>query len=505
MTANLVRWNPAGTNGAAVVTTGTPLSSVIISGSGTVLYDNTAGMARGSMGVKITGGGTADQANFLMPTTAAAAGAVQIYGIIDTFPTGGSQEFLTVRTAAGNCVRFLCSTAGSITMQNKAGSTVATLGTVSTGTVYRYELDAFPNTTNANGTGQGRIYDDSDTLLYDSTLLTGSYGGDLGTKTVSILRTGDPTTATTSGFVMRVTQPAIDTAATVPTISPVAILVNGSVTATVIAITLTSPAPSVEGATSVSGGGPIGISLVAVAPTVAGQQQPTTVAVAASAALAAVAPVATGSATVDVVAAAAQIVIGTGVPGVLLSASVAAVAAAVTVGVGAPVVTTATGSTVAAVAAAVTVGVPAPAVTGQQVASVSATVTAVTLVAVAPAVAGVQDVSVAAAATAVQLAAVAPAISAGTSVVAVGSSVTVAAVAPVAAGSASVVAVVATLALTARGSVQFSAAANVTAVRVLMTLAFVGTPIIRTVTPTTPRDRVWLVATRSRRFIVEGR
>lgn len=224
MTANLKRFDPAGTDGATATATGN-LTSVIVAGAGAVKYEADYGMSRGSnMGLRATAPGTADQANITMSTTAAANGTGQVYGSFENWPTGGVQEFMTLRTASGNCVRQVVSTAGSVTVQNQAGTTVATLGTISLNTPYRFELEATPGTTTSNGSARARIYDNSDTLVYDSGALSaGNYGGGLATKTVSVLRVGDPTTATTSAFAFGFTQPAIDTDATAPpTITPVA-------------------------------------------------------------------------------------------------------------------------------------------------------------------------------------------------------------------------------------------------------------------------------------------
>lgn len=228
MTANLKRFDPAGTDGNAATATGN-LTSVIIGGAGAVTYEADYGMSRGSnMGLRAVAPGTADQANITMSTTAAANGSGQVYGSFENWPTGGNQEFMTLRTASGNCIRQVVSTAGSVTVQNQAGTTVATLGTISLATIYRFELEATPGTTTSNGSGRARIYDNTDTLVYDSGALTaGNYGGGLATKTVSILRVGDPTTATTSAFAFGFTQPAIDTDATTPpTITPVSSATN---------------------------------------------------------------------------------------------------------------------------------------------------------------------------------------------------------------------------------------------------------------------------------------
>ncbi|MBK7823565.1 MAG: hypothetical protein IPJ61_21500 [Tessaracoccus sp.] len=226
MTANLKRFDPAGTDGATATPTGN-LASVIVAGAGAVAYEADYGMSRGSnMGLRATSPGTSDQANIKVTTTAAAAGTGQVYGSFENWPTGGAQEFTTLRTSTLNCIRQLVSTAGSVTVQNQAGSTVATLGSISLNTIYRFELEATPGTTTSNGSGRARVYDDSDTLVYDSGPLTGNYGGGSGTKTVSEFRVGDPATATTSGFAFGFTQPAIDTDTTPPTIAPVSAATN---------------------------------------------------------------------------------------------------------------------------------------------------------------------------------------------------------------------------------------------------------------------------------------
>ena len=217
----LVRNNPSGSNGADV-TTSAPLT-VVKAGTGTCKYTTATTFDRGNqVAIRMSSPLAADQSNIKLAATAAAAGSGQMYGLIEAWPTGGVQEFMTLMTASGNCVRQLVSTAGSVTVQNTAGTTVATLGTISLNTEYRFELDATPGTTTSNGSARARIYNDDDTLLYDSGALTaGNYGGGLATKTVSIVRAGDPATVTTTGFIINVSQLGIDTGATVPTITPV--------------------------------------------------------------------------------------------------------------------------------------------------------------------------------------------------------------------------------------------------------------------------------------------
>lgn len=233
MTANLKRHDPVGADAATLAAAGTVLSQVIVAGAGTAAYEIDYGLSRGSnVGCRLVAPGAADQANVTMSTTTAAAGSVQVYGVFESMAIGGSQEFLTIRTTVGNCVRFLRSTTGSVIMQNKAGVTVATLGTIPNNVPYRYELDVTPGTTVSNGAARGRIYDDADTLVFDSGPLTANdYGGTLVPNTPSIVRCGDPSTATTSGFAFGFTQLALDTGATPPVIPPVAKITNAAPTA----------------------------------------------------------------------------------------------------------------------------------------------------------------------------------------------------------------------------------------------------------------------------------
>lgn len=405
MTANLKRFDPAGSDGATATATGN-LTSVIIAGAGAVAYEADYGMSRGSnMGLRAVAPGTADQANCTFATTAAANGSGQVYGSFENWPTGGNQEFMTLRTSAGNCVRQLVSTAGSVIVQNQAGTTVATLGTISLNTPYRFELEATPNTTTSNGSARARIYDDSDTLVYDSGALTaGNYGGGLATKTVSVLRVGDPTTATTSAFAFGFTQPAIDTDATAPpTITPVSKSTGVSVTAVAPAITMAAVAPTVSAVrvavalavaatvavaalaptvdvdATISGGGPVGITIAAVAPTVSGVAHASVAATAGVVTVSALAP------TVDV-------------------ASVAAVAPPVipiTLQAVAPAVSAVAHRTVTAVAAAVTATAVPPSFSAGVSANTDMVAPGVTLAALAPTVASQLQPNVAAVAAAV--------------------------------------------------------------------------------------------------------
>lgn len=438
MTANLKRFDPAGTDGAAATATGN-LTSVIIGGAGAVTYEADYGMSRGSnMGLRAVSPGTADQANITVATTAAANGTGQVYGSFENWHTGASdQEVVTLRTSAGNCIRFMVSTAGVIKVQNRAGSTVATLGSISLATPYRFELEATPNTTITNGVGAARVYDDDDNLVYTYGPTTGNFGGDLATKTVSILRVGDPTTASLSGFAFGFTQPAIDTDATAPpTITPVAKTTNGSVTAvapsatvtatapTVLgqmvaavtavaaAITMTAMPPTVDGESIVSGGGAPNITFTAVAPTVTTSGGATVAAVASAATLTAQPPAVTGQRNATSTSPASTLAVAVPAPAIagVRTVTVVAVAPGTTLGTIAP--TVAAGGTVTATSSQTTLATQAPTVQGVRSPTVAPTATAITAAALAPAVAGERNTTVTAIAATVTLTATAPEIAA---------------------------------------------------------------------------------------------
>jgi len=511
MTANLKRFDPAGTNGNAATATGN-LSSVIIAGAGAVTYSSTYGMSRGSnMGLRAVAPGTADQANTTHSTTADANGTGQVYGSFESWPTGGVQEFMTLRTAAGNCIRQVVSTAGSVTVQNQAGSTVATLGTISLNTPYRFELEATPGTTTSNGSGRARVYDDSDTLVYDSGALTaGNYGGGLATKTVSVLRVGDPTTATTSTFAFGFTQPAIDTDATAPpTIAPVSKSTGGSVTAVAPSVTLAALAPAVSAVRvavvtaiaasvavaalapaidvdyTISGGGAVGITLAAVPPTVSGIAHASVAGVMTALTLSALPP----GVTVQIIASVA--------PGAV-SATLAAIP---------PAVSGIAHGNVAAVASAITLTAAPPSFSAGNSANTTVVASGATLAAVTPVVAGQQQPVTAAVVVPVTLAAPTPVISGQrnpTSISAVAPAVTLTARAPVVTSQLqpTMQAVVATATLTAvNPTVAGAKAVTVQAVAAAVSLAM-PSPAGASSLPDTPTVRTMRVAYESRTMVV---
>lgn len=420
MTANLKRFDPAGTDGTDATATGN-LTSVIKAGAGTVKYSGTYGMSRGSnMGLRAAAPGTADQANTTHATTAAAAGTGQVYASFENWPTGGNQEFVTLRTASGNCIRQLVSTAGSVIVQNQAGSTVATLGSISLNTIYRFELEATPGTTTSNGSGRARIYDDADTLVYDSGALTGNYGGGLATKTVSVLRVADPTTATTSGFAFGFTQPAIDTDTTPPTITPVtknvsvtitavpatatgamiAPTVGGTASATVTAVPMTATGemliPDPITITEISGGGPMVATGQMLAPTVSvsGGGSVTAIPMTATGAMIAPTVTATQNATINAHAMVATGSMTTPAIAATRSATILAPAATATGLMPTPTVSATRNATIAAAAATATGSMSAPTIDATR----SATITVLPMLALAamftPAVAATRNVNI---------------------------------------------------------------------------------------------------------------
>lgn len=496
----LVRWDfESGSNGDAITAGNTGSSFVVVTGgTGTISTANSPPIGTRSISLvaTVSSGGIYVAKNSLGGVTSFALDAL-LY--VTTAPSGNVAIFWV--GTGSRMVSVEMTSTRTLVLKNAAGTTLYTTSAVPAMTWVRVSLFATQNA--STGTVRLAFYPSpsSTTATDDSTLLTGR---NTGAAAYTDFRVGSKTTTGTQTGSMQFDAVGYDTAASGLNPPPT---LDSSVPAVVVDfVDLAVIAPSVYAEAGVSGGGPVGITLAAVAPVVSGQRQPTVVAVDPVVTVAAVVPAVLGQRNASTAAVALGATLAAVAPVVSGSATVAAVPAVITVAAGVPVASVGGSGAVTAVAVAVTLAAgAAPVITGQRHASVLTTATAVTVAVPAPAVAGTQNASSAAVATAAQLAAVPPVVSAGTAVVAVRPSVTVAAVAPVAAGSATVVAVPATLALTARPSVLFSAAANVVAVRVLLVLSFAGSPIIRTVTPVTPRDRVWLVATRSRRYIVEGR
>lgn len=334
----------------------------------------------------------------------------------------------------------------------------------------------------------------------ESTLLTGR---NTGAAAYTDIRIGMKTASGTQTAVAYFDQAGYDTAATdllpPPTLS-------STVTAVDVEIVLAVPVPTIDAQAGVSGGGPVGITLAAVAPVVSGQRQATVVAVPAAVTLSAVAPAVLGQRNVSTAAVAASAAVAAVAPVVSGSATVAAVAAAVTVAAGVPAVSVGGNGAVTAVAPLVTVGAGVPVVAGQQHASIFAVATSAVLGVVAPTVTGQQHASVPAAVTGAVLTAVPPSFLVSMWILmTTRASAALTVVPPVVTGSASTSAAVAAITVSASTGAVVAAGTSIVVTRVLVLLSFGGSPIIRTVTPPTPRDRVWLVATRSRRFIVEGR
>jgi len=235
------RWDPTGADGADVAVSGSLLASVIKSGAGTFKYEADAGFFRGGeTGVELYAGtADTDQANGIMnATAAAAAGSVQAYFKILTLPTAGSLTgvvpFLDIRSTTGNLIRAAVNESGVLTCQNSAGSGPGgvlngTLATLSVGTVYRIELDCLP-ATSTTGFGALRLYtanldrtvggyDDPDTSIFSGSISNGNFG----TTQPSVVRFGESSTTANgpTAFRIQMTQIAIDTGASVPTITPV--------------------------------------------------------------------------------------------------------------------------------------------------------------------------------------------------------------------------------------------------------------------------------------------
>lgn len=236
------RWDPTGSDGSDVAVSGSLLSSVIKAGAGTFKYEADAGFFRGGeIGAELYAGtADTDQANGIMnANAAAAAGSVQAYFKILTPPTAGTLTgvvpFLDIRGSGGNLIRAAINPSLQLTCQNAAGSPPGgslngTLATLLTTKVYRIELDAVP-ATSTTGSGALRLYeanmdrtalgyDDADTLLFSGSV---SGAGNFGTTQPSAVRFGDSATTANGpyGFRIQMTQIAIDTGASVPTIAPV--------------------------------------------------------------------------------------------------------------------------------------------------------------------------------------------------------------------------------------------------------------------------------------------
>lgn len=265
----VVRFDPAGADAATVVTAGTVLDQVVVTGSGTVKYKTAAGANRGAqVGVEfLTGAVGADTAYVGLTATAAdAAGRNQAYIYWPTFPTGNALvEFLGLRSgtvgAGSNLIRFLIATSdhttitpGSVICQNAAGGTIGTLGVVNANTWNRYEVAAAPGTSITTGGGDALIYDDNGVLLFSLS----HTAADLNTGTaVTVARSRMGKVAGTgANFQMWGTQLAIDTAPTLPdTIPGVAKSGALGVTAVVIPASGTVPFTVTGTATATAGTG----------------------------------------------------------------------------------------------------------------------------------------------------------------------------------------------------------------------------------------------------------
>lgn len=216
MTANLKRFDPAGADGSPVIVSGTVLSNVILSGAGSATYEADAGAGRGAgIGVEVQGT-SSDIASLVLTTDVAAAGSAQLYANFKAFPSSGYAEFFGLRSQSGNALRIELSSTGAIGVFDANGGGITNMAPVSLDTWYRFDLACTPDTP-TTGSGSVKIFDDDDTLFDSWSSSVEDFGSD---KSIYLARAGD-VSASGGDLHMWLTQLALDTASTPPTIDPV--------------------------------------------------------------------------------------------------------------------------------------------------------------------------------------------------------------------------------------------------------------------------------------------
>ena len=220
----LIRVNPTGTEGgdvssAAPVTVGR-------AGAGTLKYAAAYGFDRGArMGMEVSALAVGDQAHIIVANTAGLWGACQGWFMFRQWPAGSTAEFFGLRVggAGANAARFVLSTSGSCAVQNRAGTNVATIATLATDTIYRFELECSPGSSTSDGELYARIFTDADVPVGSEVHLTGqNLAGDV-SSSITQCRAGDSSNAVISGSLYGFTQIGFDTGSTRPTIPPVPI------------------------------------------------------------------------------------------------------------------------------------------------------------------------------------------------------------------------------------------------------------------------------------------
>lgn len=223
-------WDPNGASGTDVAAAGTTLATVNKVGTGTMVYDSTAGFNRGNnIGAKLQVPLDTDQANVTMTTTSAAMCTAYAYFRINALPTSGAAlPILDIRSSTTNLIRAAIAPSGLLTCQTTAGGNPGgvlggTLYTLALNTIYRVQLSVDPGVatvTPFDGVGTLTLYDNSDAVLFTGTITNGNFG----VTAPATLRFGDASGAAGqgAGTIIQFTQLAIETHATVmPVIPPV--------------------------------------------------------------------------------------------------------------------------------------------------------------------------------------------------------------------------------------------------------------------------------------------